>query len=43
MLNPKLTLFPVVEGGRVVGVVTRTDVVRLIEQLELELLRRNEG
>lgn len=43
MLDPKLTLFPVVEAGRVVGVVTRTDVVRMIEQLELELLRRNEG
>jgi CBS domain-containing protein len=42
MLDPKLTLLPVVENGRVVGVVTRTDVVRMIEQLELELLRRNE-
>jgi len=42
LLNPKLTLFPVIEGGRVVGVVTRTDVVRLIEQLELELLQRHE-
>lgn len=37
-----LTMLPVVEAGKVVGVVTRTDVVRLIEQLELELLRRNE-
>ena len=37
-----LTLLPVVEAGKVVGVVTRTDVVRLIEQLELELLRRHE-
>lgn len=37
-----LTLLPVVEEGKVVGVVTRTDVVRLIEQLELELLRRHE-
>jgi CBS domain-containing protein len=43
MLNPKLTLLPVVEHGRVVGVITRTDVVRLIEKLELELLRRNQG
>lgn len=43
MLNPKLTLLPVVQDGRVVGVITRTDVVRLIEKLELELLRRNQG
>lgn len=42
MLDPKLTLLPVVEDGRVIGVVTRTDIVRMIEQLELELLRRSE-
>lgn len=42
MLNPKLTLLPVAQNGRVVGVITRTDVVRMIEKLELELLRRNQ-
>jgi CBS domain-containing protein/catechol 2,3-dioxygenase-like lactoylglutathione lyase family enzyme len=34
MLDPKVTILPVVEADRVVGVVTRTDLVRLIEQLE---------
>ena len=34
MLNPEVTMMPVVEGGRVIGVVTRTDLVRLIETLE---------
>lgn len=34
MLNPEVTMLPVVEGGRVIGVVTRTDLVRLIETLE---------
>lgn len=34
MLDPKVTLLPVVEDDRVVGVVTRTDLVRLIERLE---------
>ena len=34
MLNPEVTMLPVVEGNRVIGVVTRTDLVRLIETLE---------
>lgn len=34
MLDPKVTILPVVEADAVVGVVTRTDLVRLIEQLE---------
>ncbi|MFO7633891.1 MAG: CBS domain-containing protein [Caldilinea sp.] len=34
MLDPKVTMLPVVEEGSVVGVVTRTDLVRLIEKLE---------
>lgn len=32
--NPENTLLPVMEGEQVVGVVTRTDLVRLIETLE---------
>ena len=35
MNNPEETMLPVVEEGKVVGVVTRTDLVRLIEQLEV--------
>jgi CBS domain-containing protein len=35
MARPEITLLPVVEDGRVIGVVTRTDLVRLIEQLEM--------
>lgn len=34
MLNPEVTMLPVVEDERVIGVVTRTDLVRLIETLE---------
>jgi CBS domain-containing protein len=34
MLDPEVTLLPVVEGREVVGVVTRTDLVHLIEELE---------
>jgi CBS domain-containing protein len=34
MLDPKVTILPVVENDLVVGVVTRTDLVRLIERLE---------
>jgi CBS domain-containing protein len=34
MLNPEVTMLPVVENQRVIGVVTRTDLVRLIEKLE---------
>ena len=35
MLDPELTFLPVIEQDRVVGVVTRTDIVRLIESLEM--------
>lgn len=35
MLDPEITLLPVMEGEQVVGVVTRTDIVRLIESLEM--------
>lgn len=34
MLNPEVTMLPVIEDARVIGVVTRTDLVRLIETLE---------
>lgn len=34
MLDPLVTMLPVVEGERVVGVVTRTNLVRLVERLE---------
>lgn len=35
MERPEIIQLPVVEEGRVIGVVTRTDLVRLIEQLEM--------
>lgn len=34
MLDPLVTMLPVVEGEQVVGVVTRTNLVRLVERLE---------
>ena len=34
MLDPLVTMLPVVEGDKVVGVVTRTNLVRLVERLE---------
>ncbi|RIK57672.1 MAG: hypothetical protein DCC57_01595 [Chloroflexi bacterium] len=34
MLDPEITMLPVLEGDTLVGVVTRTDLVRLIEALE---------
>ena len=34
MLNPANTMLPVIERNQVIGVVTRTDLVRLIEALE---------
>jgi CBS domain-containing protein len=34
MLDAENFMLPVIDGGKVVGVVSRTDVVRLIERLE---------
>lgn len=34
MLDPEVIMLPVVENERVIGVVTRTDLLRLIENLE---------
>lgn len=34
MLDPEITMLPVLEGDTLVGIVTRTDLVRLIEALE---------
>jgi CBS domain-containing protein len=34
MLKPEVTMLPVIENGRVIGVLTRTDLLRLIETLE---------
>ncbi len=34
MLDPEITMLPVIERGQLVGVVTRTDLVWLIEKLE---------
>ena len=37
MLDTRITMLPVIEDDKVVGVVTRTDLVRLIEKLESAL------
>ena len=34
MLDPENFMLPVLDGRKVVGVITRTDMVRLIEALE---------
>jgi CBS domain-containing protein len=34
MLHPEITMLPVLEAGKVIGVITRTDIVRVLEQLE---------
>ncbi len=34
MLDPEITMLPVLEDGTLIGVITRTDLVRLIEELE---------
>ena len=36
MLDPENFMLPVLEDGKVVGVITRTDMVRLIEELEAQ-------
>lgn len=43
MQNPELALLPVVENGQLIGVVTRTDLMQLIEELELELVERDDN
>lgn len=43
MSNPENTMIPIIEHGAVVGVVTRTDLVRLIERLEGRLEETTEG
>lgn len=35
MREPEETMLPVVENGKVIGVITRTDLVRVLEQLEM--------
>jgi CBS domain-containing protein len=35
MLDPERTMLPVVEDGHLAGVITRTDLVQLIEELEM--------
>jgi predicted transcriptional regulator len=42
MLDPEITMLAVVENDKVIGVVTRTDMISVIEQLELELIDRDE-
>ena len=37
MMDPVVSSLPVIEGERVVGIITRTDLVRVIEQLEMAL------
>jgi CBS domain-containing protein len=37
MMDPEITCLPVIEGEQVVGIVTRTDLVRVIERLEMAL------
>ncbi len=37
MRQPEETMLPVVEAGKVIGVVTRTDLVRVLEKLEMAL------
>ena len=37
MLDPATASLPVVEDGKVIGIVTRTDLVRMIEKLEMAM------
>lgn len=43
MLDPENFMLPVIDGGKVVGVVTRTDMVRIIEELEAQDNSPEEG
>jgi len=42
MLNPAHTSLPVIEAGKVIGIVTRTDLVRVIEKLEMAMEQSTE-
>ncbi|MCB0123614.1 MAG: CBS domain-containing protein [Caldilineaceae bacterium] len=41
MSEPEKTMLPVVENNRVIGVVTRTDLVRVLEALEMAIEENN--
>ena len=43
MLEPRATMLVVMQNEKVIGVVTRTDMVRTIEKLELELITRDQA
>lgn len=43
MQKPEIALLSVVESEQIVGVVTRTDLMLLIEELELELAERDDN
>lgn len=42
MTNPAHVSLPVVEAGKVIGIVTRTDLVRVIERLEMAVEQERE-
>jgi CBS domain-containing protein len=42
MTNPAHISIPVVEAGKVIGIVTRTDLVRVIERLEMAVEQERE-
>ncbi|MCB0107927.1 MAG: CBS domain-containing protein [Caldilineaceae bacterium] len=42
MSEPERTMLPVVEQNKVIGVITRTDLVRVLEQLEMALEEERE-
>ena len=41
MMNPAVLSLPVVENDQVIGIVTRTDLVRVIERLEMAVEQEN--
>lgn len=43
MQDPEVALLSVVEQGHIIGVVTRTDLMQLVEELELELVERDDN
>ncbi len=42
MLNPAHNSLPVIKAGKVIGIVTRTDLVRMIEKLEMAMEQSTE-